>query len=558
MDESNEKTDRLEEELFYREFRSALNKLSMPKTGETVKVRIINIIDEGVLVDLGTKSEGLISRDDFGFRGIPPEFVAGMEISVVMCEKDIETGYKLASYSQARQRNAWANLKNSYEKKEVIKGVAVKKIKGGLIVDIGIDAFLPQSHLDMKAIGKVNALLGKELNLMIIKLDERTKDAVVSHKQYTDIEKKANREKVFSEIKVDEIVEGTVTSIVDFGFFVDLGGGVEGLVHINDIVWYRVDKIKDMVRVGDKVKLKVIKIDEKENKISLSLKHLTPHPWENIEQKYIQGSVVKGRVVHITDFGAFVELEKGIEGLLHISELAWNKKVDRPGKIVKEGQELELKVVGVDRKNGKLSLSLKQLQVNPWEEIRNKYPPGSRVKCKVTGIAPFGIFVSLCDGFEGLIHVNDLSWIKNVKNPKEIFKVEQEIEAAVLEIKPEQEKATLSIKHLMENPFVKYKVGAVVKGKVQRVLDFGAFVELEDSIEAFVRASEISAEKNKLPSDFISVGQEIEAKVVRSDKVDKKIEISMRKLEHDREKDLIKKYSKIEQQKLGDLLEEKE
>jgi len=558
MDKFDDITDSLDEELSYRELRNALSNFTAPKKGEISNVKIVNIVEDGVLVDIGGKYEGIVPNEDFGERGIPSEFKTGLEIPVIINEMDNVSGYVIVSYTKAKQKIVWGELKNLFSNKEPIKGKVIKKIKGGFIVDIGIDAFLPIRQVDIKSVKKIDTLLGKELSFLIMELDDRNKNVVLSHKQYIELERKRYRDKIFSTLKVDDIVEGIVTNITDFGIFVDLGGGVEGLVHVSNIAWYRIEKIKDYVKIGDKLKLKVIEINPKEDKISLSLKHLMPHPWDEIENKYPVNKVVTGKVTHITEFGAFVELEKGIEGLLHVSELVWNKHINHPKEIIKEGDQLTLKIIEVDKQNRKLSLSLKRMSVNPWEELKNKYPSGTRLKCKVTNILPFGAFVSIDDNFEGLIHLNDMSWMKKIKNPNEILKVGQEIEAVVLEINPELEKASLSIKHLKEDPFVKYKVGTVVRCKISKILDFGVFVELEDSIEAFMHISEMLIEKGKHPKELFSVGQEIEAKVIKADRLERKIEVSIKKLERDREKELIKKYSKVEQQKLGDLLEEKE
>jgi len=535
-------------------FEKEIEKIQKITPGELTKTKIVAITDDGILVNLGLKTEGIIPRSEIEAMGIPKEFKPGLEISVII-KPEMKDGYRVVSYTEARKKMAWDGLLKSHKNNEAINCKIVKKVKGGYIVDIGVDAFLPMSLIDTKSLKQKSNLINTEVKVIIKKLDN--KNIVVSHKDYVEIEKKKNIERIFSRIKPDDIVEGTVTEITKFGAFVDICG-IEGLIHINDLSWIKIKKVTDVVKIGEKVKVKILKIEKEKNKISLGLKQLQKHPWEDIEKKYPVGSSVKGKVVSITKFGAFVELEPGIEGLLHISELSWTDKNPEIKNIIKINNEYELKVIDINKQEKKLSLSLKRTQPNPWEKLKNEYPKGTKIKCKVLELVPFGAFVSLPEGLRGLIHLEDMSWMKKVQKPQDILKVGEEIDAVILDVKPEEEKAVLSIKHLTENPFEKYSVGKIVKGKVVKILDHGAYVNLEEEIDAFLRKSEIQIDKSKNLNDVLKVGDEIEGKVIKSDMNSKKIEISVKKLEYDREQELIKKYSNVETPQLSDILEEKE
>ncbi|OGS20740.1 MAG: hypothetical protein A3J83_00660 [Elusimicrobia bacterium RIFOXYA2_FULL_40_6] len=538
-------------------FEAAINGMQDMKPGEIRTVKIVAVDKEGVVVDLGMKSEGFIPIEEFGQRGVPGDFVSEKEIQVVFTGSRMD-GYYLVSYNQARQKFAWAKLKSSYDGNEAVSGTIVKKIKGGFIVDIGIDAFLPMSQVDTKSIDSLNELLNRDIKVLITELNNKNKSAVVSHKRISDIERKNNAAKILSTIKVGDIIEGTVSKLADFGAFIDIGGGVEGLAHISDLSWHRIDKASEAVHAGDKIKIKVLAIDNEKGKISLGFKQLLPHPWDNIEKKYPIGALVKGKVTSLVDFGAFVELEPGIEGLVHVSELSWKEKIGHPKKLLKSGESYEFKVLDVNRQQGKLSLSLKRTQGNPWEELKKKYPSGTKLKVKVTKLAPFGIFVNIEDNLEGLIPLMDISWTKRIHHPEQVVSVGKEIDAVLLEVKPEEERAQLSIKHLTPDPFEKYSTGNIVKGEVNKIFDFGITIKLESNLEGFVHKNEISREKDTDPKVLFKLGQEVEAKVIRADRKTRKIDLSVRKLELELEKELVKKYSNMPNPSLGQVLEEKD
>ncbi|OGS24506.1 MAG: hypothetical protein A2297_05135 [Elusimicrobia bacterium RIFOXYB2_FULL_48_7] len=537
-------------------FQDAINSMQDLKPGELRTVRIVAADREGVVVDLGLKSEGFIPVEEFGQRGIPADFTSDKEIQVVFTGSRTE-GYYLVSYTQARMKYAWPKIKTAYENKETVTGNIVKKIKGGFIVDVGVDAFLPMSQVDNKSIDSLNELLNRNIKVLITELNSSNKSVVVSHRKVVDIERKGNAQKVLSTIKPDDIIEGTVTKLVEFGAFIDIGGGVEGLVHISDLSWRRIDKASEVVHVGDKVKVKVLSIDQEKAKISLGLKHLLPHPWDDIEKKYPVGSIVKGKVISLVDFGAFVELEPGVEGLVHVSELSWKEKVSHPKKVLKSGEGYEFKVLDVNRQQGKISLSLKKTKENPWEELKKKYPAGAKLKVKVTKTAPFGAFVQIEEGMEGLIPLQDMSWTRRVNKPEEIVSTGKEIDAVMMEVKPLEERALLSIKHLTQDPFIKYSVGKIVKGEVNKIFDFGITIRLEPGMEGFIHKNEISRERDIEPKSIFKMAQEVEAKVIRSDRKTRKIDLSVRKLEIEMEKELVKKYSNIPSPTLGQVLEER-
>ncbi|OGS19905.1 MAG: hypothetical protein A2252_11325 [Elusimicrobia bacterium RIFOXYA2_FULL_39_19] len=537
-------------------FKDAVNGLQTHKIGEVLTVKIVSVDKEGVSVDLGMKSEGFIPIEEFGQRGIPADFITGKDIKVVYLG-GMENGYYKVSYSQARQRLMWDRLKTAASNNEVINGTIVKKIKGGFIVDIGLDAFLPMSLIDTKSIDSLNDLLNREIKVLISEINNKNKSIVVSHRKVVDIERRQNAEKILANIKADDVIQGTVTKLTDFGAFLDIGGGVEGLVHISDLAWHRVNKSGDVLTVGENISVKVLGIEKDKGKISLGLKQLKAHPWDNIEQKYKPGSTVRGRITSVVDFGAFAEIEPGVEGLIHVSELSWKERVENAKKLLKKGDEVELKVIEVNREKEKISLSLKKMKDNPWQELKNKYPTGTKIQCKVTKLAPFGVFVRIEDSFEGLIPIQDMSWTKKIRHPEEMVKPGSEIEAVVIEIKPDEERAHLSLKHLTQDPYEKYHPGSIVKGTIVKILDFGMVVKLDNDVDSFLHKSEMTRDRDFEFRTNFKMGDEIEAKVLRADKKTKKIDLSIKKLELDMEKELVKKYSNIPIPSLGQVLEEK-
>ncbi|MBN1822947.1 MAG: 30S ribosomal protein S1 [Endomicrobiales bacterium] len=510
--------------------------------GAVMKARVISQTADGVLVDLGIKSEGLIPKADFSSESKFREMAPGTEVQVVVINTRTESGHPEVSWRQIAERESWDRLLLSFNDKTPVEGEIKKQIKGGFIVDAGVDAFLPMSQLDLHFTKNTEKYLGKKLQFLVTEYNRREKNIVLSRRKLLETEKSIKREKTLSSIHEGQIIEGTVKSITGFGAFVDIGG-MDGLLHIGDLAWHKVRKVDDVLKTGQKVQVQVLKIDKEKGKISLGIKQMSERPWNKAVDKYPVGSLVKGKVTSVTKFGVFVEVEPSIEGLLHVSELTWDEDKDAVMKSFKPGAEVEAKIYALDPEKEKLSLSLKRLTPNPWEEANKKYPAGTRLKVTITKLVPFGAFAKLGEGVEGLIHVQDMSWTKKIRHPKDVVQPGQEVDAVVVEINPENEKISLSLKHVTEDPFRKYRGGKVVKGVVRRLADFGAFVELEPGVEALVRVSEIAPKRIESPKDALKIGQEIEAKVIKSDPSERKIDISIKKLDHDREKELVKKYS---------------
>ena len=542
-----------EEEMTMEELLGPEQKLEQ---GKKIKVRVVGSNADGVLVNLGLKSEGLIPKAEFESAEKMSELKTGAEITVILDRFHPELGYTLVSYKRIREADGWDKIKLAMQDNSPVEGTISRKIKGGFIVDIGVDAFLPGSQLDTRRVKDENSFIGQKIQVLITEANPAKRNVVVSRRKLQEISQNASRSKALEVLTEGQVIEGKVTGITEFGAFVDIGG-VEGLLHIGDIAWHRVRKVEDVLKMGQDLTVKILKIDKEKGKVSLGLKQLTARPWDTAEEKYKAGEVLKGKITSKTDFGIFIELEPGLEGLVHISEISWDEKGETAIKAFTKGQEVEAKVLGIDKQKEKISLSIKRLRSSPWEEAKNKYPSGSKVKGTVTQLTPFGAFVKLEEGLEGLVHVGDMSWTKNVRHPQDVVQEGQEVEAVVLSVNTTTEKISLSLKAVSEDPFKKYKSGKAVTGTVKRIVDFGAFIELEPGIEALLRASEVARDKVENISSVLKVGQVVEAKVIKSDPVEKKIDISIRRLDQEREKELLKRYSNKENiPNLGDVLEE--
>jgi small subunit ribosomal protein S1 len=523
--------------------------------GKIYKVKVAGKTSDGVMVDLGMKAEGLVEKAEFTeeqFNEIKP----GSEISVYIIRLHTQQGTPMVSYKKAKEVAAWDKISLAVKNNQPVDGHIVKKIKGGFIVDIGLDAFLPASQLDIYQVKDFSKFLGITMKFLVTEFNRSENNVVLSRRKLVEFEQKEAKRKIFEVIEVGQEMEGIVSKIIDSGAFVDIGG-MDGFVHISDIAWHRISKVKDALSERQNVKVKVLKIEN--DKVALGIKQLFPRPWDNAKNKYHVGDILKCKITSITEFGLFAQLEPGLEGLVHISEIAWNDPKGHGIKNFKKDQEIDLKIIAIDTVNEKISLSIKRTKQSPWDEARKLYPAGTRLKGVVTNLMPFGAFVKLPSGIEGLVHVSDMSWLKKVRHPQDMLKTGQEVEVVVLNVDTKEEKISLSLKHAEGNPFAKYAPGKIVTGKVVRIMDFGAFVELEPGIDALVRTSEISSAKISHPSEALKVGQEIEGKVLKCEEKEKKIDVSMRKLEHEREKELLKKYvNKNERHTLGDLLEENE
>ena len=519
--------------------------------GQIIDVVIVAENDEGFMVDLGMKSEGLIPKSEFEGMEIPKELAVGATVKVFV--KNARGRIQL-SYREVLEKKAWDDVEEIFKSKKTIKGTIIKSVKGGFIVNVGVNAFLHISQVDIVFVNQPEKYIGKTFDFVITEFDRYDKKITLSRRKILEDEKAAKRAAMFESLNEGQILDGTVKKIIPSAAFVDLGG-VDGFLHIGELAWYKVKKVEDILHVGQVIRVQILKIDKEQEKISVSMKQLVTNPWDSAGEKYISGLIMKGKVTSIMPYGAFVELEKGVEGLLPISEYAWNDSDHLFKKEVKEGQELEVKVINCDKETKKISLSVKQMHQNPWEIAARHYVPGTKVKGVVKNITPFGAFVKLPEGVEGLIHISDFSWLKNIKHPEDVVKKDQEVEAVVLSVNTQNEKIALSIKHLTQDPYKKYKLGTTVKGKVVRVAEFGVFIEVEPNIEVLVKKTELSFE-NKI-GELPKEGEEIEAKIIKADLRERKLEASIKKFEKAQEKELIKQFSSNDEKPtLGDILQE--
>lgn len=505
-------------------YEKTLNKFS---NNERVNGHVIRITDKEVVVDIGFKSEGLIPVEEFG-NNVPE---LGDEIEIYVDKIEDRKGQLILSKKKADFLRAWERLKEVHDSDGIIEGYIVKRIKGGMVVDLGgVEGFLPGSQIDVRPVTDFDAYVGKNMELKIVKLNEARKNIVVSRKEILEEALKEKREELLSQIQVDQTLKGRVKNITDFGAFIDLGG-IDGLLHITDMSWGRIKHPSEMLSIDDVVEVKVIDYNTEKQRVSLGMKQLEPHPWEDIEQKYPIDSVVKGRVVSITNYGVFVELEKGVEGLIHISEMSWTQHIKHPSEIYQINDEVEARVLAIDSEERKISLGVKQLQPDPWDELEKKYAPGMKVKGIVRNLTQFGAFVEIEEGIDGLIHVSDLSWTKVVRHPKEVLQKDQEIEVMILEINSDSRKISLGYKQLETNPWEaledKYKAGKMVKAKVLKVLDKGIIMTIEDEeVEAIVPLHNMSKKEKRDYTRNLKVGDELELRVREVSQEDRKIILS--------------------------------
>jgi small subunit ribosomal protein S1 len=516
------------------------------KDGEVVPGRVVKVLNNAVLVDIGFKSEGLVELEEFerdseGTYQVQP----GDELLVFIDALEDENGYLQLSKEKADRLKIWDEIAEVYNNGSVIEGLVVDRVKGGLVVDIGVKAFLPGSQIGLVPVKDLDSFMDQTLKCRIVKFNKRRGNIVLSRRSVLEQERDSRKTEVLSTLDEGQDVEGIIKNVTDYGVFVDLGG-IDGLLHVTDISWGRVDSPQKMFRVGDPIKVRVLRYDREKQRVSLGLKQLSDDPWYAVPSKYPSGSVVIGKVVSLTNYGAFVSLEDGVEGLIHISEMSWNKKVKSPNKLLTVGQEVKAKVLEADVENKKISLGMKQLEANPWEALVYKYPIGSTVKGTISNITDFGIFVSVEDGVDGLVHVSDLSWSGKSKNPAEIFERGQEVEAKVLHIDVDNEKFSLGIKQLGQDPWEradkKIVAGAKISGKVTRITDFGCFVEVAPDVEGLVHISELSEDKVDDISAIVSVGQEVDVEVTNVDLKDRKISLSIKALKRRERDQEMKKY----------------
>ena len=496
--------------------------------GKLVCGKISQVNEQEVLVDVNFKSEGVIARDEFKDTD---SLAVGTEIEVFVEKLEGDDGRLVLSKQKADFVRVWDRIHEAFENNEVVRGTLTKRIKGGVVVDLfGIDAFLPGSQIDLRQIPDINALIGQDYDLKVIKVNKARRNIVVSRRVVLEEERNRQRGDVLETLEKNQVRKGIVKNITDFGAFIDLGG-VDGLLHITDMSYKRINHPTEMVQLGNEVEVMVLDFNDKKERISLGMKQLKPHPWKDVAARYPEGMTVHGKVVSITDYGAFIELDSGIEGLIHVSEMSWTQHVKHPSKILIVGQEVEAVVLKVEEDAERISLGMKQLETDPWDSIESELPPGARVVGEIRNLASFGAFVEIKEGVDGLIHVSDMSWTKKITHPNELVKKGDKVECVVLAVDCEKRRISLSMKHLTEDPWDSvestYPVDAEVKGTIVRMLDRGVVVEMADGIEGFVPVSKLTAEYIKVPADAFKVGDEIPAIVTEIDQNNRKLYLSV-------------------------------
>jgi len=498
------------------------------REGSIVKGRILEVRPREVLVDIGYKSEGVISLSEFED---VENLEVGDEVDVLLERLENDEGMVVLSKEKAAYRQNWNKIASVFQEDGLIKGKVKSVVKGGLMVNIGVEAFLPASQIDIVPPKDLQQFVGNTYDFKIVKINDDRRNVVLSRRELIEQERSEKRQQFMDSVKVGDRVNGTVKNLTDFGAFIDLDG-MDGLLHITDMTWGRLGHPSELVKVGQQLEVQVLDINKEKERVSLGLKQLQKNPWDQIEERFPAGQKVKGKITNLVPYGAFVELEEGVEGLIHVSELSWTKRIMRPSDILTVGQEVEAVVLGVNKEEQKISLGLRQLEPNPWDEIEKKFTIGSRVKGTIRNMTAYGAFVELEEGIDGMIHVSDLSWTRKINHPSEMFKKGDEVEAEVIDIDKTNQRISLGIKQLSDDPWKiidqKYKIGDLVKGKVSKLASFGAFVELQDDIDGLVHISQLSEDHVAKVKDVLKVGQEVEARVIKVDKVERRIGLSIK------------------------------
>ena len=513
--------------------------------GTITEGRIVALTKDKVVVDIGYKSEGMIPSDQFSAEELQ-QIKIGDRLQVYIEECEDAEGNLILSKEKADKMKIWEELEKLHKEEKSIEGKIISRIKGGMMVDIGVKAFLPGSQIDLHPVRDLDGLVGRVVPLKIIKINHRRGNVVVSRRVLLEETRDKKRQTTLSTLKEGQLIQGTVKNITDYGAFIDLGG-IDGLLHITDMSWGRVSHPSEMFTVGDRVEVTVLKYDRETGRISLGLKQKTADPWTNVANKYPVGARIKGRVVSLTDYGAFVEIEPGVEGLVHVSEMSWTHEVRHPSRVVSIGDQVEAAVLNVDPASRKISLGMKQTAPNPWNMVEEKYPVGTRIEGKVKSLTDFGAFIGLEEGIDGLIHISDMSWTKHVKHPSELFKKGQKVEAVVLRLDKEKERLSLGFKQLTRDPWddeipSRYRVGDAVNGKVSKVADFGIFVELEGGVEGLIHISEAGLDHHVKLEEKYKLQDDVAAKIIKVDREERKIALSLRDLQLDSERRQVDEY----------------
>jgi small subunit ribosomal protein S1 len=529
--------------------------------GDIVQGHVVSVDKDTVTVDIGFKSEGIIPAREFTDAAGNVTVGKGDDVEVYVESVGDENGQVRLSYSRARQSSVWRKIEEAYQSGGPIEGTVVGRVKGGLKVDIGVPAFLPGSHVDVRPTRSLDRYIGETAGFSVIKCNRARGNVVVSRKLLLEKEREALKDETLKILEEGVILEGTVKNVTDYGAFVDLGG-IDGLLHVTDMAWGRISHPSKAVSPGDVVKVVVLKYDADNDRISLGMKQLHDDPWLTVAERLFPGSRVRGKVVSLTDYGAFVEVEPGVEGLVHVSEMSWTSRVTHPSKIVSVGDEVDVVVLALDPANRRISLGLKQVQPNPWEMLPVEHPVGSKLTGKVTSITDFGAFVNVAEGIDGLIHISDMHWTKKIRHPSELLKKGDDVEVVVLQIDVSNERLSLGLKQLAEDPWAhmidRYPVGTRIHGKVTNVTEFGVFVEIEDGVEGMVHVSQLSRERTENPRDHFSPGTQIEAEVLQVDAKDRRIALSVRSLLDSQDKEEMQQYMSQAKESsrttLGDLI----
>ena len=537
LDLSEDKLEKQVGEMFGEEENDYLEKVLRANVdsrlpGTILKGTIVTQVGNDVIVEVGLKSEGIVDSGEFESSD---EIAQGKVIDVFLEDTDSEGGLVLLSKLKADRIRGWETIINTKNKGDVVTGKVIRRIKGGLLVDIGVPVFLPASQVDIRKPGDISRFIGKEVECKILKIDVEGRNIVISRRSLIEEERQSSKEKILTEIEVGQLRKGIVKNIADFGVFVDLGG-LDGLLHISDLTWGRISHPSEVVDLDQEIECVVIGVNKEQEKISLGLKQKTASPWENVEERYPVGARVKGKVVNVMNYGAFIRLEDGIEGLVHISEMSWTRRLAHPGEMLNLGDEIDIVVLNVNKEKQEISLGIKQTEINPWTIASQKYPPGTVVTAQVRSLTNFGVFVEMEPGLDGMIHISDLSWTKKFNHPGEALQKGQDVKCVVLEVNEEKQRISLGIKQMTEDPWVraipeKYIPGHIIKGKIAKVTNFGAFVELEPDLEGLLHISELADHKIDKPQDIVQQGDEVEVKILRVDNESRKIGLSLRRVQ---------------------------
>ncbi len=539
----------------------AESKIELLKEGSVISGTIMEIRPTEVVIDFGGKAEGTIPAHEFLDLG---ELEIGSDLEIFLERLEDRDGNPQLSFDKAEQKKNWEKIVNTCEEGSVITGRVRSKVKGGLVVNIGVDAFLPSSQVDIQAPKNLDQFVGQTFDFKVVKINRERKNIVVSRRELIEERRQDKKREILNKITPGETRRGMVKNITDYGAFIDLDG-LDGLLHITDMSWGRVSHPSEMVKTGEEITVCIIDIDHNRERVSLGLKQLSSNPWDEIERKFPINAKVRGKVVNLVPYGAFIELEEGVEGLVHVTEMSWTKRITKPSEVLNVGDEVDAVVLGIQKDDQKISLGLRQLDVNPWDMATHNYPPGARVRGKIRNLTSYGAFVELEEGIDGMVHVSDMSWTRKINNPSEMVKKGDEVDAIVVEVDIDNQRISLGMKQLTQDPWEDidrlYKLGDVIKGKVARIAGYGAFIELENDIDGLVHISQVSEERIEKIKDHISEGDEVSARVIKIDKEERRIGLSIKAAEYD-EDALAKEVAAYDEvgedltTSLGDLLDE--